>query len=111
MSQDKITTFELKALMATKKIIIIDVRSVTEFGEGHLWSSVNRPVDGLPGSVSDLSKDSQIVTVCNKGGGRSERAAGILRAAGWSRAQWLEGGYLGWIEAGMADYEPGFASS
>jgi len=102
---------DLKMLIDDKKVVVIDVRSVEEFQEGHIWSSLLRPVDTLPDSVQDLLKDSLIVTVCNKGGGRSERAAGILKAAGWKNARWLEGGYLGWVEAGLPDYEPGFASS
>jgi rhodanese-related sulfurtransferase len=43
--------------------------------------------------------------------GRSERAAAILRNAGWKDARWLESGYMGWVEAGFPDYGPGFASS
>jgi rhodanese-related sulfurtransferase len=47
-----------------------------------------------------LPKDSLIVTVCNKGGGRSERAASLLQANGWKNARWLCGGYLGWTGIG-----------
>ena len=106
-----ISILELKALMDAQKVIVIDIRTVEEFEEGHIWNSIHRPIDSLPNSVRDLPEESLLITVCNKGGGRSERAAEILRAAGWKNVNWLEGGYLGWVEAGLPDYEPGFVSS
>ncbi len=111
MSETNISIPEFKALLDARKVIALDVRTVSEFGEGHIWDSLHRPIDELPKSVESLPKDSSIVTICNKGGGRSEKPAEVLRNAGWINARWLEGGYLGWIEAGFPDYEPGFASS
>lgn len=111
MREDKITIAELKILIDAREVVVIDVRSTPEFAEGHIWSSLHLPVESLPGSARDVSKESLVVTVCNKGGGRSERAASILAVAGWKNTRWLEGGYLGWTEAGFPDYEPGFASS
>lgn len=111
MKEENIAPAELNALLDSQKVIILDVRSAEEFVEGHLWGSLLHPVDSLPDSVGDISKESLIVTVCNKGGGRSERAAQVLKTAGWENVRWLDGGYLGWVEAGFPDYEPGFASS
>jgi hydroxyacylglutathione hydrolase len=111
MSQEKVTITELKALMDARKVTVLDVRSVEEFEEGHIWEALHRPLDSIPDSVCDLPKNCPVVTVCNKGGGRSERAAAVLRNAGWKNARWLESGYMGWVEAGFPDYEPGFASS
>lgn len=106
-----ITSAELVELMKKNDAIILDVRSVAEFEDGHIWNSLHRPVDTLPNSVRDLSKEASLITVCNKGHGRSESAANLLREAGWTNARWLENGYLGWVEAGLPDYEPGFTSS
>lgn len=102
---------DLSALIAAKKITVIDVRTLTEFEEGHIWSALHRPVDTLPNSVRDIPKTASIVTICNKGHGRSEAAMNVLKEAGWKDVRWLEGGYLGWVEAGLPDFEPGFASS
>jgi rhodanese-related sulfurtransferase len=101
MSGEKISQAELKALLASGSVVVLDVRSAEEFEKGHFPVSLHRPLNTLPGSIVDLAKEGTIVTVCNEGGGRSERAAHILREAGWKGTRWLEGGYLGWIEAGM----------
>src|SRR3990167_7633366 len=97
MKEQKIAPSELKGLLDAQKVVILDVRSDEEFAEGHLSDSLLRPVDSLPGSVGTIPKETSIVTVCNKGGGRSERAAQILKTAGWKNARWLDGGYLGWV--------------
>ena len=107
-SKTSIASSELKALIDAEKVTLLDVRSLTEFEAGHVWTSLHRPIETLPGSIEDITKGTLIVTVCNKGGGRSERAAEILRSTGWRNTRWLEGGYLGWVEAGLPDYEPGF---
>ena len=111
MEKDHVTCIELAALIKANEVIVIDVRSLSEFEEGHIWDAVHRPIDSLPNSVRDIPIDRTVVTVCNKGHGRSESSATLLREAGWKKIFWLEGGFLGWIEAGFSDYEPGFASS
>lgn len=106
-----ISNIELAGLIKTDSVVVIDVRSLAEFEEGHIRNTLHRPVDTLPTSVTDIPKERIIVTVCNNGVGRSERAASLLQVAGWKNARSLIGGYLGWIEAGLPDYEPGFTSS
>ncbi|MGE3758582.1 MAG: rhodanese-like domain-containing protein [Pseudobdellovibrionaceae bacterium] len=106
-----ISAKDLLELIRTGKVTVVDVRSDEEFGEGHIWEAVHLPISTLPSSASKISKTSQIVTVCNKGGGRSEKAASLLREAGWNKTCWLEGGLFGWVEAGYSDFEPGFVSS
>jgi rhodanese-related sulfurtransferase len=106
-----ISSFELSALLKTNKILLIDVRSLTEFEEGHIGNALHRPMDTLTDSVGDIPKENQIVTYCNKGHGRSEAAMNLLREAGWKNCQWLEEGYRGWIEAGYAEHEPKITSS
>lgn len=111
MSNSSISGIDLFQIQKKKSLFILDVRTVTEYLEGHLWNSLHKPIDTLPSSISDIPKEALIITVCNKGGGRSESAANLLREAGWKNTKWLEGGYLGWIESGYPDYEPGFESS
>lgn len=83
-----------------KKVIIVDVRSESEYKSGHIEDAINLPLDELPRSAVTLPKDVLIVTVCNNGGGRSERAASLLQTNGWMNAKWLCGGYLGWSGVG-----------
>lgn len=98
--KEHISNAELLELMKKNEVIVLDVRSVTEFEDGHIGNSLHRPVDTILKSVIDLPKEASLITVCNKGHGRSESAANLLREAGWVNARWLEDGYLGWVGAG-----------
>lgn len=101
---------ELERLLRERQVFILDVRSVAEFYDGHIPGARHLTLDTIPRDVS-LPKDAWLVTVCNRGGGDSEEAALRLRAAGWARARWLKGGYLGWAQAGFADDASLIASS
>lgn len=52
-------------------------------------------------SLDDLT-GATVVTVCGKGGGRSDRAATLLRERGISSARSLCGGTAAWMAAGAA---------
>jgi rhodanese-related sulfurtransferase len=80
--------------------LVLDVRDVEEYAEGHLAGALNRPLDALAGAA--LPTDRLIVTYCNMhnpGYSRGERAAEELSAHGY-RAVALEGGYPAWAEGG-----------
>jgi rhodanese-related sulfurtransferase len=72
------------------------VRSPDEFAAGHVDGAINLPLDTLADGAVALPKDASIVTVCGKGGGRSERAAAELRALGFRSARSLCGGTQAW---------------
>jgi MFS family permease len=78
--------------------VIIDVRSPNEFAAGHVDGAINIPLESLAARASALPKDAVLVTVCGKGGGRSERAATELRALGWNSVRSLCGGTQAWRE-------------
>jgi MFS family permease len=77
--------------------IIIDVRSPEEFARGHVGGAINIPLDALPQRSSELPRDAQVVTVCGKGGGRSDRGAALLRESGFPSTRSLCGGTEAWI--------------
>ncbi len=87
---------ELGALERAGRLVVVDVRSPEEFASGHVDGAVNIPVDALAARASELPRDAQIVTVCGKGGGRSDRAAEELRGRGFRSARPLCGGTIGW---------------
>ncbi|MCT8335208.1 rhodanese-like domain-containing protein [Leptospira sp. 85282-16] len=64
--------------------IVIDVRTKSEYAEGHFAGAKNIPVDVLPANL-DLLKDkhAKIVVYC-RSGARSERAKQILQTSGYS---------------------------
>jgi len=77
---------------------LIDVRNSEEFSAKHIPGAINIPVSELESASLSFRKDDLIVTVCNKGGGRSEMTAKKLKEAGFLNAAWLCGGTLGWFE-------------
>lgn len=91
------------AALGTADALVIDVRSPEEFAAAHVAGAVNIPLDELPSRASALPKGRVIVTVCGKGGGRSERAAEQLRASGFSPARSLCGGTQAWLAAATAN--------
>lgn len=90
-----ISSHKLLALMKNNHVTILDVRGQDEFKRGHIFGSLNIPVDDLLNRYNEVPNDRVIVTYCGKGGGRSERAAKTLIENG-KNSFWLEGGYLDW---------------
>ena len=79
-------------------MFIIDVRSPEEFAAGHVDGAVNIPLDALAARAPELPRDALVVTVCAKGGGRSEQAADQLRARGLTSVRSLCGGTEAWLK-------------
>jgi MFS family permease len=87
---------ELAVLVSRRHVLIMDVRSPEEFAAGHVEDAINIPLATLDSHSSELPRDCLIVTVCGKGGGRSERAAQALRARGFKQVRSLCGGTDAW---------------
>lgn len=89
---------ELDAARArAEAVVVVDVRSAEEFASGHVDGAVNIPLDALAEGAASLPKGARVVTVCGKGGGRSDRAALELRARGFASARSLCGGTSAWL--------------
>jgi len=84
-------------LVSVGNAVIVDVRSPEEFAQGHVAGAINIPLGTLPQRASELPRDVPVVTVCGKGGGRSESAAALLRASGFSSTRSLRGGTEAWM--------------
>jgi rhodanese-related sulfurtransferase len=65
-----------------KGAVIIDVRTVGEFREGHIKDSKNIPLDTIASKIADVKKLNKPVIVCCRSGMRSAQAASILKANG-----------------------------
>jgi MFS family permease len=87
---------ELDAMAVHGHVLILDVRSPEEFASGHVEGAVNIPLDTIGSHATGLPRDRLIVTVCGKGGGRSDRAAQELRTRGFKSVRSLCGGTDGW---------------
>ncbi len=81
----KVSDEELqKAREAVKNgAVIVDVRTVSEFRQGHIKGAVNLPIEEILKGNITLPKDKEIVVYCRTGS-RSSVSANVLRTQGWS---------------------------
>lgn len=94
----EVSRAELRARRAAgEAVVVVDVRSAEEFAAGHIEGAIHVPVADIEADPTRLPLDRPLVTVCGKGGGRSEGAAAALAAAGARDVGFLEGGTLGWL--------------
>lgn len=76
--------------------ILLDVRSVQEYREGHLKNSINIPLYNIKtnSNLKFCNKDSIIIVYCQSGV-RSKKAIKILRKNGYNNLYNLKGGLNG----------------
>lgn len=90
-----ISVEELDRQRRSSRVVVVDVRPQAEFRVAHVEGAVNIEAGALQQRVDELRDADLVVTVCTKGGGRSQGAAVTLRSLGVSRAVYLEGGTVG----------------
>jgi rhodanese-related sulfurtransferase len=93
-------TPEDAAARADDGALLLDVREDDEWIAGHAPDARHLPLGRLQQEQQSLARDRPIVAVCRVGG-RSERAAVALRAAGYDVVN-LAGGMRAWAAAGQA---------
>lgn len=91
-----ITQDELNQLFESKKPMIIDVRSREEYDNNHLPIAGNLPIEIIESGKFIPEPGRIIITVCGKGGGRSEKAAKYFTDHFQNETYFLEGGTFGW---------------
>ena len=72
---------------------IIDVRTKSEFEQGHIKGALNIPLNNLSNHYAKMKKDKPIITCCASGV-RSAQAKNILKANGFSNV-YNGGGWSG----------------
>jgi len=82
--------------------VIVDVRSMAEFRDGHIINAINIPLNGFKNQLSQLDKykERPVVAYC-RSGSRSGSAVRMLRDAGHEKASNLRGGMLAWENASL----------
>jgi len=101
VSAKDITQAELQQLMQTEKeVVLLDVRTVEEFVEGHIPSALNIPHKELEARLAELSdaKEIQIVIYC-RSGRRAEVAKQVLVKNGFTHLDHLTGDFNGWTSS------------
>ena len=96
---------QLYQLLITRPdLALLDVRTPVEYAEVHVPQARNVPLDSLaPKDHFDsghLSKDQPVYILCRTGA-RAKKAAEKFAKEGYSQAVVVEGGTLGWSDAGL----------
>jgi rhodanese-related sulfurtransferase len=81
--------------------VLLDVRTAAEVATGRIAGALTIPVDELEARWSELERCDEVVCYCASGG-RSRRAAELLRARGLFNATSMTGGVAAWTAAGGA---------
>jgi rhodanese-related sulfurtransferase len=95
-----VTVQEAKRLIEEKpNLVVLDVRTPSEYEDGHLPRAINIPVDDLLGRLDELDRSDEILVYCRTGN-RSTRAVGYLNDNGFTRLGHMVDGIVAWVEAG-----------
>ena len=90
---------ERAAARAAEGALLLDVREVSEWSEGHAPDAVHIPYEQLRERARELPLDRAIVTYCASGV-RSSLASSMLEASGRDVAN-LRGGFTAWRNTGL----------
>jgi rhodanese-related sulfurtransferase len=99
-SFENVDVKEFSELIEDSCVVLLDVRTASEFAEGHIEGAINidqGQSDFMEKAQAALPKDKKIAVYC-RSGRRSANAAGKLGAEGY-RCVNLKGGILAWKEA------------
>jgi len=83
-------------------VMVVDVRTPSEYASGHIPGALNVPVDQLPQTSATWSKDRAVAVYCATGA-RSANAASYLAGQGFTKVYDLASGMGSWtgsVEAG-----------
>ena len=94
-------------LQSTRSPVIVDVRTQTEFEQGHIAGACNVPVTNLKSRLASLNlqKNHPVVAVC-RSARRSIPAVRLFKRAGMESACQLQGGMIAWEKAGLPTVVP-----
>lgn len=79
---------------------IIDVRSESEWGKGHIETAIHMPLPEMLLKGVDLPKNENIIITCRVGY-RGSIAGSYLQMQGFTKVHNLAGGMLAWMNAGF----------
>ena len=77
-----------------KNLVVVDVRRITEFGDGHLKNAINLPLNDMndPATMADIEDDQNLYVHC-AGGYRSVIASSLLKKQGFHNLRNVLGGW------------------
>ncbi len=81
--------------------LVLDVRELWEFAEGHVPGARLIPLGELEARISEVPRDRSILSICQVGQ-RSLAAAALLLSRGYQGVTNIDGGTAAWLERGYA---------
>jgi rhodanese-related sulfurtransferase len=89
-------------LINHKDALVVDVRPVADFAQGHIINARNIPMNGFKKQIATLQKfkDRPILLTC-RSGSQSAMACQHLRKEGFSDVHNLRGGVMAWQSANL----------
>ncbi|MHA8057303.1 rhodanese-like domain-containing protein [Aquirufa nivalisilvae] len=87
----------IEKLNQQEELLLLDIRRKEEFESKHIPKAIHIPGEELPHGLPLHADQVLLVTICGKGGGRSEQASQKLISLGF-QAKFLEGGTHEWFE-------------
>lgn len=100
--QSALNTTEAIQLINQRHALILDIRSTSEFAQGHIAQAKSIPLKELEAQINRVNYDKKkpVLITCATGG-HSSRAMKILRTAGHNEIYYLEGGLVNWQKASL----------
>ena len=94
----------IELMKSESDYVIVDVRTESEYAEGHVPGAMLIPLDTISGSeVAELPNKDQLIMLYCRSGNRSGQAAGIMEGMGYTTIVDF-GGIIDWpgeIETGL----------
>jgi rhodanese-related sulfurtransferase len=95
-----VTVEQAKQLIEERpKLVILDVRTVSEYEDGHIEGAILIPVQEIENRLDELSTKDEILVYCRTGN-RSSTAIDIMLADGFTKIYHMNRGITAWIDAG-----------
>jgi rhodanese-related sulfurtransferase len=99
-AEDTIGVVEADRKLASQQAILIDVRELDEWQEGHIAGARHIPLGELAARLDELPRDQELLLLC-RSGVRSDRATQFLRSQGYTQARNVTGGIIAWAQQGL----------
>ena len=97
-----LTVDEASSLIESKPdLVILDVRTPSEYEDEHIKDAINIPVDELEERLGELDPGDELLVYCRTGN-RSTRAVRLLEENGFTKVLHMDGGVVAWGEAGYS---------
>jgi len=90
-----------KLISSNISLVILDVRTPSEYESGHIKGAKNIPVDELETRIVELNRDIETLVYCRLGM-RSTRAMHILNYHNFAKVYNMLGGIEAWKQAGYS---------